>query len=82
MARERARETSIYETYIEEKNKIDELVAQGYQITKVEENLSGAFVEFTRINEDNTEEKKTLHITTADARIHFSNVVIQQQRAM
>lgn len=82
MTKKRKSVTSIYDIYLEEKRKIDELIEQGYQISKVEENLSGAFVDFIRLNEKNEEEKQTLHITTADARIYFSNVVIQQQRAL
>ncbi len=82
MSRERARVTSIYEEYINEKEQINRLIEQGYRISKVDENLSGAFVEFTRKTNENEEEQKTLHIVTADARIHFSNLIIAEQRAL
>ena len=75
MVRERTRETSIYKTFLQEKERIDLLIKKGYEITAVEENLSGAFVEFSRINENNQRERERLHLTTADARIYFSNLL-------
>ncbi|MCM3587553.1 hypothetical protein M3182_17595 [Mesobacillus maritimus] len=69
---------SAYKEFLEEKQKIDELIDNGYEITCVRENLSGAFVEFT--NTQNLEDKVELHILTADARKHFSNIIIHKQR--
>lgn len=37
---------SAYQEFAEEKEKIDDLIALGYKIAKVKENLSGAFVDF------------------------------------
>ncbi|HZG72236.1 MAG TPA: hypothetical protein VEY51_11945 [Chondromyces sp.] len=73
---------SSYKEYLEEKKKIDELIKKGYQITGVRENLSGAFVEFTRADNDvnDTAQKVELHILTADARKYFSNIIITSQK--
>ena len=69
-----------YEEFLEEKSKIDELVEKGYRIGKVEENLSGAFVDFERPNEKKQIEKKQLHILNPDTRKYFSNLLIAQQK--
>ncbi|SFE81681.1 hypothetical protein [Alteribacillus iranensis] len=69
-----------YEEFLEEKSKIDELVEKGYRIGKVEENLSGAFVDFERPNEKKQSEKKQLHILNPDTRKYFSNLLIAQQK--
>ncbi|SEM70182.1 hypothetical protein SAMN05192533_10516 [Mesobacillus persicus] len=69
---------SSYNEFLEEKTKIDSLIEQGYQIASVRENLSGAFVEFAPA--DQKEENITLHILTADARKHFSNIIIANHK--
>ncbi len=73
-----------YEDFLVEKKEIDHLIEQGYEITKVTENLSGAFVEFELPNDalDHSEKKKELHVLTADARKYFSNIIIARQRRM
>jgi hypothetical protein len=73
---------SSYKEFLEEKQKIDELLAKGYQISAVRENLSGAFVEFVPAANSLTlaGEKVELHILTADARKYFSNIIIASQR--
>lgn len=82
MSRSRARETSIYEKVLGEQEKIDQLIEKGYEISAVNETLEGAFVEFIRSNEKGDIETEELHIETADARIYFSNIIIEQQRAL
>ncbi|WP_335870863.1 hypothetical protein [Bacillus sp. 2205SS5-2] len=59
---------STYREFIVERERIDYLIEQGYQITHVTENLSGAYVSFS-----NGTEEETLHLKTADARKYFSN---------
>nr|WP_240376876.1 hypothetical protein [Bacillus piscicola] len=71
---------SSHKEFLEEKEKIDKLVENGFRIAKVEENLSGAFVDFEKPNEKKQVEKKQLHILNADARIYFSNLLIKQQK--
>jgi hypothetical protein len=73
---------SHYDEFLAEKEKIDALIKQGYVITEVKENLSGAFVDFVLDCEPaiNEEKKIQLHILTADARKYFSNIIIKQQR--
>jgi hypothetical protein len=61
--------------FVEEKEKIDLLISQGYKITSVKENLSGAFVEFEKAGE-----KKELHILTADARKYFSIIILSKRK--
>ncbi|MCM3760107.1 hypothetical protein M3212_04800 [Alkalihalobacillus oceani] len=75
---------SAYAEFIEEKKKIDELLAKGYEITNVNENLSGAFVEFQLPNDalQHPEKSKELHILTADARKYFSNLILAKQRKL
>jgi hypothetical protein len=65
---------SDYNQYLTEREKIDGLVREGFQIKEVQENLSGAFVHF--INSANKVE--TLHILTADARKYFSALILKQ----
>lgn len=64
---------SDYQYFLSEKTQIDELIAKGFVITHVTENLSGAVVDF--IHPDKTE-KQQLHITTADARKYFSRYLL------
>ncbi|MBZ6485645.1 hypothetical protein SFC34_15400 [Priestia aryabhattai] len=68
---------SSYHEYMAEREKIDFLLQKGFKIMAVTENLSGAFVRFERI-ENNQTEQEMLHILTADARKYFSSVLIQQ----
>ncbi|GLY10815.1 hypothetical protein [Bacillus badius] len=73
---------SSYKEFLAEKQKIDELYKSGYEITKVEENLSGAFLTFERSNL-NGKSKVTqvkLQILTADARKYFSNLIMAKQK--
>jgi hypothetical protein len=69
---------SSYKEFLEEKEKIDGLLQYGYEITRIHENLSGAFVEFT--NSKNQEDKVELQILTADARKYFSSIIIANQK--
>lgn len=74
---------SAYQEFAEEKEKIDDLVALGYKIGKVMENLSGAYVEFEHPNPPSHLAKtKQLHILTADARKYFGTVLVLQQRSV
>ncbi|MBX0357066.1 hypothetical protein [Halobacillus sp. Nhm2S1] len=64
-----------------EREKIDFLLEQGYVISGVTENLSGAFVEFQyKGNESGKSEKERLHILHPDARKYFSTILVQQQK--
>lgn len=71
---------SSYQEFLEEKKEIDKLVEEGYQIGKVEENLSGAFVDFERYNKNDQSEKKQLHLIHPDTRKYFSNILVAQQK--
>jgi predicted GNAT superfamily acetyltransferase len=61
---------SEYQEFLNERDKIDFLLQKGFNIEKVTENLSGAFVLFKH-SENNR--SATLHIKTANARKYFSN---------
>jgi hypothetical protein len=70
---------SNYQQFLNEREKIDLLIQKGYRIKYVNENLSGAFVEF----ENKSQEEKrnvTHHVLTADARKYFSVILIKQQK--
>lgn len=74
---------SSYKEFLEEKEKIDELIRKGYQIAGVRETLSGAFVEFAPSrNNLNMTQKVELHILTADARKYFSNIIVRYQKKL
>lgn len=67
---------SEYQDFLQERDRLDYMVQQGYQIKNVVENLSGAFVEF-----ENAEgESETLQILTPDARKYFSVMLLKQQK--
>jgi hypothetical protein len=68
---------SEYQEFLAEREKIDFLTEKGFTIKGVNENLSGAFVEFTK----GDSEGETLHIKTADARKYFSNLILKSTRA-
>jgi hypothetical protein len=65
---------SEYQDFLNERDKIDYLIQKGYKIKSINENLSGAFVDFQK---DDVIE--TLHILTPDARKYFSVLLIKQQ---
>jgi hypothetical protein len=67
---------SDYQQFLQERDRIDFLIQKGYKIKCITENLSGAFVEFENLQNENS--KETLHILTAEARKYFSVKVIQQ----
>ncbi|MFC0472716.1 hypothetical protein ACFFHM_20085 [Halalkalibacter kiskunsagensis] len=72
---------SEYQQFLAEREKIDFLLEQGYQIKAVTENFSGAFVDFELRNPDKAGHKNAverLHIVTAEARKYFSSIIIQQ----
>lgn len=75
---------STHNEFIAERDKIDFLIDQGYQITAVTENLSGDFVEFHHVNEEGlieeNKETRTLLILNANARKYFSTLMMEQQR--
>ncbi|MFC0560351.1 hypothetical protein [Halalkalibacter alkalisediminis] len=73
---------SSYQEFMAEREKIDFLIEQGYQIKAVAENLSGAFVEFELLTPDSAgykEPVERLHILTADARKYFSSIILSNQ---
>lgn len=66
---------SEYQDFLNERDKIDYLIQKGYKIKSVNENLSGAFVDFQK--DDLVE---TLQIVTPDGRKYFSVLLIKQQK--
>jgi hypothetical protein len=68
---------SEYQLFVEEKQKMDAFISQGYLISNVREDLSGGFFEFTPPH--NSGENVTLHIHTANARKYFFTLLIKQQ---
>ncbi|WP_338752992.1 hypothetical protein [Bacillus sp. FJAT-52991] len=75
---------SSYQEFLAEKQKIDQLYKQGYVITQVHENLSGAFLTFERSGAKGRKDsrKVKLHILTADGRKYFSNLLINHQKSL
>ncbi|MDQ0154759.1 hypothetical protein [Robertmurraya andreesenii] len=67
---------SEYQTYLQERDKLDFYIQKGYRIKNITENLSGAFVEL----ENDAQEKETLHIVTPEGRKYFSVLLIKQQK--
>ncbi|RFU64936.1 hypothetical protein [Peribacillus glennii] len=68
---------SDYQEYLAEREQIDLLIGEGYQIEHVTENLSGAFVDF---KSKKAGDMKQLHIKTADGRKYFSVILINRNR--
>lgn len=71
---------SHHKEFLGEKEKIDNLYNKGYQITAVNETLSGAFVEFSRITEEKVLEKEELQLLNPDTRIYFSTLIRREQQ--
>ncbi|TCZ76512.1 hypothetical protein E0485_12980 [Paenibacillus albiflavus] len=67
---------SFYEEVLVEMQKLNRYIAQGFSITMVNEDLSGAWVELT--SPDPSGDQVILHILTADARIHLGNLLMNQ----
>lgn len=67
-----------YQEFLAERDKIDFLIQKGYSIQAVQENLDGAFIQFERKNNGESE-TETLHIRTADGRKYFSAFLIRQK---
>ncbi len=71
---------SEYQQFLQERDRIDNLLQKGFKIKHITENLSGAFVEFEkRKNHDGESNNETLHIITPEARKYFSVILIKQQ---
>ncbi|GAE26121.1 hypothetical protein JCM9140_2150 [Halalkalibacter wakoensis JCM 9140] len=70
---------SDYQQFIDEKEKIDLLFERGYEIKRVIENLSGAFVDFSQVISGKENDFIQLHIKTAEARKYFVTKMIQDQ---
>lgn len=66
---------SEYQQFLQERDRIDFFIQQGYRIVNINENLSGAFVEFVK-----DKQKEILHVVTPEGRKYFSVVLIQQQK--
>lgn len=66
-----------YQEFLAERDKIDFLIQKGYSIRAVQENLDGAFVQFEKKGDGETE-TETLHIMTADGRKYFSVFLIRK----
>ncbi|RYL99045.1 hypothetical protein EWH99_12930 [Sporolactobacillus sp. THM7-7] len=70
-----------YESFLHEKEQIDQLLAKNYEITGVTENLSGAFIDFKReVQGEGDNQVRTLHILTPNGRMYFSNKILLQQK--
>jgi hypothetical protein len=63
-----------YAEYILEREQIDRMIEDGYEIKHITENLSGAFVTFEK-----GKETDVLHIQTADGRKYFSNLLFHKK---
>ncbi|MEK3887340.1 hypothetical protein [Bacillus sp. FSL K6-3431] len=71
---------SEYQEFLQERDRIDFLLQEGYVIKNIIENLSGAFVEFEKsINPNNKHKNEILHISTAEGRKYFAVYLIKQQ---
>ncbi|KAB2493687.1 hypothetical protein HPB58_04905 [Priestia filamentosa] len=64
---------SEYALYKKERKDIDRLIQDGYKITHVLENLSGAFLTFKH----SEKAEENLHILTADARKYFMRYIMK-----
>ncbi|NHN35288.1 hypothetical protein [Paenibacillus agricola] len=67
-----------YQAFMEEKSEIDKLMAEGFVVVSIHENLDGALVRFQSIS--STEQVKSLHLNTADARKYISTLLWVKQR--
>ncbi|MDN4494618.1 hypothetical protein [Ureibacillus aquaedulcis] len=63
---------SEYETFMEEKNKIDSYFDRGYQVISIFENLSGTFVDFVTGEGASEREVVQLQLLTAEARNYIA----------
>ncbi|MGG4264391.1 hypothetical protein [Peribacillus simplex] len=68
---------SEYQDYCLEREQIDLLLERGYRITRVSENLSGAFLDFELI-EGTKQEWKKLEIKTPEGRKYFSTLLYKK----
>jgi hypothetical protein len=68
---------SFYDEVLEEKNKLDHYLQQGFVIHAAREDLSGAWIELRSADDAQV----TLHLLTAEARIHLSNQLLKQMRS-
>jgi hypothetical protein len=68
---------SFYDEVLEEKNKLDRYLQQGFVIHSVREDLSGAWIELRSADDAQV----TLHLLTAEARIHLVNQLLKQMRS-
>lgn len=66
-----------YQEFLGEKNKIDKLIAEGFVVEHILENLDGALVRFKCLDSTENDEEKvtTLHLSTADARKYLSTLL-------
>jgi hypothetical protein len=68
---------SFYDEVLEEKNKLDRYLQQGFVIHAAREDLSGAWIELRSADDAQV----TLHLLTAEARIHLVNQLLKQMRS-
>ncbi|MFD1884479.1 hypothetical protein [Paenibacillus wenxiniae] len=68
---------SAFAEYEREKQQIDEILAQGYIIAAIEENLDGALLHFTPASPNM--ERTQLQILTADARKYVTSLLFARQ---
>lgn len=73
---------SDYQQFLQERDRVDFFIKNGFKIKKVTENLSGAFVLFEKEMDSGEKEVETIQIVTADARKYFSMRCIQQQKGL
>ncbi len=68
---------SAFAQYEQEKQRIDAILIQGYQIAAIQENLDGALLHFTKPSpmKDRTE----LQILTADARKYVTTLLFARK---
>jgi hypothetical protein len=70
---------SEYQLFLQERDRIDFFIQNGFTIKSVTETLSGSFVDFMNVQSEERE-TVTLHVVTAEGRKYFSVKVVEQQR--
>jgi hypothetical protein len=68
---------SFYDEVLEEKNKLDHFLEQGFVFHAVREDLSGTWIELRSTDDMHV----TLQFLTAEARIHLANQLVKQLRS-
>ncbi|MEW4371398.1 hypothetical protein [Paenibacillus kandeliae] len=68
---------SAFAEFEKEKMQIDEIMAQGYMVLAIRENLDGALIVFARSN--NSKDQTQLQLLTADARKYVTSLLFAKR---